>query len=454
MTDTAEKDCAAINAGSLLRFLVPTLFGLIIFLVPIPVNGRFTILFSLYSDWVTQHLGFMLVETMLLIAVTAAILGLVHSAAGADWKRRRPLLHAISAAGPAWLLLRITGAAVAVMVYFEVGPEILRLPDTGNFLVQELSIAFAIVLLPACFFMPLLTEFGAMDFFGTFVAPAFRRLFRLPGRAAVDATASFISANTIGILVTGQQFKRGFYTGREAVSVATNFSVVSLPFALVIANVSGIGDQFIGWYLTCLLACLLCAAIVPRIPPVSLIPDMCIDGSEGRLEDTEPDGPIFRRCVENAVRSAANAPPLREMARSATHMMFEQLFGLMGPIIAIGTLTAVVAFHSPLAAWMSAPITWVLSVLDVADASRIAPGFLFGFFDQYIPTIVASEISSDRMRFILAGLSLCQLIYMTETGLVVLKVGLPVTVFQLFQIFVVRTLLVTPVLALAAYALY
>ena len=58
------------------------------------------------------------------------------------------------------------------------------------------------------------------------------------------------------------------------------------------------------------------------------------------------------------------------------------------------------------------------------------------------------------MRFILAGLSLCQLIYMTETGLVVLQVGLPVSVFQLFQIFVIRTLIVTPFLAVAAMLIY
>ncbi|MBO6804605.1 MAG: hypothetical protein JJ893_15220, partial [Thalassospira sp.] len=111
-------------------------------------------------------------------------------------------------------------------------------------------------------------------------------------------------------------------------------------------------------------------------------------------------------------------------------------------------------FHSPIAGWISAPIAWMLSLFDVADAARIAPGFIFGFMDQYIPAIVAAEINDQKMRFILAGLSLCQLIYMTETGLVVLQVGLPVSVFQLFQIFVIRTLIVTPVLAVAAMLIY
>ncbi|MFT7321760.1 YjiH family protein, partial [Congregibacter sp.] len=423
MANTGKAGDKRIGAEALLRFLLPSIAGLLIFLVPLPLDDGLTVLFSLYSDWVNLHLGFVLVEAMVGIAIIGALLAVFHTIVKPQWRDTRPMLYAVAAAEPAWLALRIIGAVIALMVYFEVGPEVLRLEDTGIILVEELAIAFSIVLIPACFLMPLLTEFGAMDFFGTLVAPAFRRLFRLPGRAAVDATASFISASTIGILVTGQQYKRGFYTGREAVTVATNFSVVSLPFALVIANVSGVGDYFIEWYLCSVVACIFCAAIVPRLPPVSRIADCYIDGSPSQSVDEEPGDPLLRRCLDNALSAAANAPSVGAMLRSATHMLLEQLFGLMGPLIALGTLTAVIAFHSPIAAWISMPIAWMLTLFDVTDAARIAPGFLFGFMDQYIPTIVASEISSDRMRFILAGLSLCQLIYMTETGLVVLRVG-------------------------------
>lgn len=449
---TSEPDITGLKP--FLRFLIPSLIGLLLFLVPFPTDDGFSILFGLYSDWVNATFGFILVELMLAITILAAALGLFHMLIEPDWQDKHPVLHAVSATSLPWLLFRITGAVIASMVYFQVGPEVLRLEDTGIILLNELSIAFAIVLLPACFLMPLLTEFGAMDFFGTIVAPAFRKLFRLPGRAAVDATASFISASNVGILVTGQQYRRGFYTGREAVTVATNFSVVSLPFAYVIASVSKIGDQFLAWYLSAILACIVCAMITPRIPPISRIPDALKDGMLDKRVEAIPNGPLLQRCLHNAVRSAAQTPPPREMLRLANLMLFEQLFGIIGPLIALGTLTAAVAFHSPFADWISAPIAWLLNLFDVAEATRIAPGFIFGFMDQYIPAIVAAEISDQKMRFILAGLSLCQLIYMTETGLVVLQVGLPVSVFQLFQIFVIRTIVVTPVLAGAAMLIY
>ncbi len=438
-----------------LRFFIPSLIGMILFLVPFPTDGGFTILFGLYSDWVNANFGFILVELMVIISVVAAVAGAFHLVVKPDWETRRPVLHAVSAITPGWLLLRLVGAVIALMVYFEFGPEVLRLEDTGQVLVADLAIAFSIVMLPACFLMPLLTEFGAMDFFGTIIAPAFRKLFRLPGRAAVDATASFISASNIGILVTGQQYRRGFYDGREAVSVATNFSVVSLPFALVISQVAQISDMFFIWYMTAILACAVCAIITPRIPPISRIPATFIDGQANaeRLRQAK-SGPLLRRSLDNAISTAANTPPIRELARLGNIMMFEQLFGIIGPLIALGTLTAAIAFHSPIGEWISMPIAWVLALFQVDDAARIAPGFIFGFLDQYIPTIIAADLASAPMRFVLAGLSLCQLIYMTETGLVVIRVGLPVTVFQLFQIFVARTLIVTPILVLVAMLVF
>lgn len=438
-----------------LRFLIPSLIGLLLFLVPFPTDGGFTILFGLYSDWINANFGFMLVELMVTISVVAAITGTYHLAFKPDWETKHPVLHAVSATTPGWLLLRLVGAVIALMVYFEFGPEVLRLDDTGQILVGDLAIAFSIVMLPACFLMPLLTEFGAMDFFGTIVAPAFKKLFRLPGRAAVDATASFVSASNIGILVTGQQYRRGFYDGREAVSVATNFSVVSLPFALVISQVAKIGDMFFIWYMTAILACIVCAIITPRVPPISRIPATFIGGTANaeRLRQAK-EGPLLKRSLDNAISTAAHTPPVKELARLGNIMMFEQLFGIIGPLIALGTLTAAVAFHSPIGEWISMPIAWLLTLFQVDDAARVAPGFIFGFMDQYIPTIIAADLASAPMRFVLAGLSLCQLIFMTETGLVMIRVGLPVTVFQLFQIFVVRTIIVTPVLAVAAMILF
>lgn len=439
-----------------LRFLIPSLIGVVLFLVPFPTEEGVTILFGIYSDWMQQTFGTILLDVVVWVTVAGALSGAYYVLAKPEgWKETRPFLYAISECTPGWLLLRVIGAAFGLMVLFEVGPEVVRLDDTGKAMFNDVGIGFTIVLFPACFLMPLLTEFGAMEFFGTFVAPAFRKLFLLPGRSAIDATASFISSSNIGVLVTGQQYRRGFYTGREAAVIATNFSVVSLPFALVIADVSGIAHMFFPWYVTAIVACIVCAIITPRMPPLSNIAHTYKDGVDRSHEHDAPaDEPLLQRSYDTAIISAAKAPNPPELARSGSLMFVEQLFGVTGPMMALATMAAILAFHSVIGEWISAPIGWMLALFDVEQSTRVGIGFIFGFIDQFIPAVIAGDLQSDAIRFILAGLSLCQLIYMSETGLVMLRVGLPINAWQLFLVFVIRTVIVVPILVLAAVWLF
>ena len=438
-----------------LRFFIPSLVGVILFLVPFPTEGGVTIMFGIYSSWMQQTFGTVLLDFVVWVTVIGALAGAFYVVATPDWKDSRPFLYAISECTPGWLLLRVIGAVFGLMVLYEFGPEVVRLDDTGKAMFNDVGIGYTIVLFPACFLMPLLTEFGSMEFFGTFVAPAFRKLFLLPGRAAIDATASFISSSNIGVLVTGQQYRRGFYTGREGAVIATNFSVVSLPFALVIADVSGIANNFFPWYLTSIIACIFCAIITPRIPPLSNIANTYKDGIDRSHEhDAGDDKPLLARSYETALTSAAKAPNPPELARSGSLMCLEQMFGVTGPMMALATMAAIVAFHSVIGAWITAPIGWVLGLLEVEQSTRVGIGFIFGFIDQFIPAVIAGDLQGDAIRFILAGLSLCQLIYMSETGLVMLRVGLPINAWQLFVLFLIRTIIVVPVLVLAASLLY
>ena len=68
----------------------------------------------------------------------------------------------------------------------------------------------------------------------------------------------------MGILITSQQYLRGYYSAREACVIATNFSVVSLPFCLVIATVLGIEGRFFEYYLVVAAAGVITAMILPR----------------------------------------------------------------------------------------------------------------------------------------------------------------------------------------------
>ncbi|MBO1913405.1 hypothetical protein J4G37_52415, partial [Microvirga sp. 3-52] len=116
--------------------------------------------------------------------------------------------------------------------------------------------------------LPLLVEFGLMEFVGSLLQKVMRPLFTLPGRSSIDTMASWMGAGTVGVLVTMKQYDQGYYTKREAAVIATTFSIASVAFSLVIAQVIGIGHLFIPFYITVTVASIVAAIIMPRIPPL------------------------------------------------------------------------------------------------------------------------------------------------------------------------------------------
>ena len=92
--------------------------------------------------------------------------------------------------------------------------------------------------------LPLLTDFGLMEFFGSMMVKVMRPVFKIPGRSSIDALASWVGDGTIGVLLTAKQYEDKNYTAREATIIATTFSVVSITFCFVVLETIGLSDYF------------------------------------------------------------------------------------------------------------------------------------------------------------------------------------------------------------------
>jgi nucleoside recognition membrane protein YjiH len=267
--------------------------------------------------------------------------------------------------------------------------------------------------------LPLLTDFGFMEFAGTLARPVFRTLFRLPGRAAIDAVASFVGAASIGLLITIKQYDQGNYTARQASVIATNFSVVSIPFSLVIATVAGIEQYFISWYGVVVFACLIAAFITPRLPPLLRKADTYVMGAQNQNQNLERKAESNSLLIEawgRATHRAESAPGIREFFHiGLTNLMFF-VFSIITAAMALATIAALVTFHTPIFNWLGYPFVVLLEFAQLPDAAAAAPGLFSGFLDQYMPAIAAAGIDSDATSFVLAGLSVSQLIFMSEVG--------------------------------------
>jgi len=365
------------------------------------------------------------------------------------------VLHEMFHVGPLWLAMRILGAIFAVMTYFQFGPEFVTASFTGGVMLNDLAPVLLTFFFFAALLLPFLVEFGFMEFIGSLVRKPFRIIFNLPGRSAIDATASWMGSGTVGVLITTQQYEQGFYNRREASVIATNFSVVSIAFALLVTSFVDINHLFVQFYFTVVVSGLIAAVIVPRLPPLSRKSNDYYEpvGCQLSEEPTEKVG-LFRYSLIQATNRAAGAPGPRKLARLALINVMDIFLALLPLVFAIGTVALILAEFTPLFTWLSYPMVTVLELLRIPEAEAAAPATLVGFADMFLPAVLATNIESELTRFVIACLSLTQLIYMSEIGALLLKSKIPIKLWELVAIFLLRTAITLPIIAFMAHAFF
>ncbi|HLQ75129.1 MAG TPA: hypothetical protein VK107_03705 [Alloiococcus sp.] len=73
---------------------------------------------------------------------------------------------------------------------------------------------------------------------------------------------------------------------------------------------------------------------------------------------------------------------------------------------------------------------------------------------MFLPAILGSGIESEMTRFVIGTLSVTQLIYMSEVGALLLGSKLPINMKDLIIIFILRTAITLPIIALMAHLIY
>ncbi|MXW16065.1 MAG: YjiH family protein [Gemmatimonadetes bacterium] len=433
-----------------LRFVLPSLLGVAIFLVPYPTADGVNIGLGILTDWATALMGDSLRVNVVRIVCISAAVSAVATLARPAWSRSADGIGAVFATSRTLLAVRVLAAAVACMILFEAGPEWITSVDTGGVILNDLMTVIAIVFVFASFLLPFLTDFGLMEFIGTMARRVFRPLFRLPGRAAVDAAASWFGSSIVGLVITTQQFDRGHYTEREALVIALNFSIVSVAFAKVVADFAGVGEHFLLLYGAVIASGLAAAVIMPRVPPLSRKADRFAANGSGRPDPT-PDRGLLSHSLVLATQRAVDAPGPPALARNGLRTTFDVWFGLLPLVMVIGTFSLAVANHTPVFTWLSYPLVPFAQLLQLPDAAAAAPALLVGFADQFLPVILGQSIESEVTRFVIACASVTQLVYMSEVGAYLLKSKLPVSVLDLFVVFLLRTVITVPVCAVFAH---
>ena len=436
----------------LLIFLIPSLLGVLLFLTPIVYEEKVTIGLGVMADALKAGFSDWLPAIATALLLLSAALGLFGSLLKPRWLTERRALNDLLVLPPLWLGLRVLGGLFAAMTFWQFGPEWVWNANTGGVVLKDLAPVLITFFLVAGLILPLLTDYGLMEFCGTLVRNVFRKIFGLPGRSAIDAIASWLGSGTVGVLITAQQYQKGFYSAREAAVIATNFSIASIAFSLLITSFMKLDHLFVPFYLTVVIAGLAAAIITPRIPPLSWKKDEYVVGVGKQINEDVPAGTsLLRWGLLQAVKRANANPSPGQMVKVGVHNVVDIWLGLLPLVMAIGTVSLAIAEFTPIFNWLSAPIVPLLELLHLPEATKAAPAMLVGFADMFLPAVLGKGIESELTRFVVACVSLTQLIYMSEVGVLIIKAKLPLNLLELFVIFIIRTLITLPIIALMAH---
>mgnify|MGYP003367118244 CR=1 FL=1 len=445
------------SSSSWFLFIVLSLIGVFLFITPISTDEGIKVPIAILANWaaaiVEPYIDWIAFGTFIVAAIGSIIMHFIPQ------KGERTIWDSLFRVHWFWTVMRVLAVLFAGMYLFQVGPEsfisdytagVLITPDGGLVTFMFTLFFFAGLLLP------LLTDFGLMEFFGSMMVKVMRPLFKVPGRSSIDALASWVGDGTIGVLLTAKQYEQKNYTGREAAIIATTFSVVSITFCIVVLETIDLGEYFFEFYGSVIVVGLILAFIMPRIFPLRQKADTLIDGtkSDPKAEDIPAHHNALSLGLENALTKAESNKNLGKVLAGGFKNVLEMWFAVTPVIMAFGTLALVLAEFTSVFKILGAPFEPILMLLQIPEAEAAAQTMIVGFADMLLPSILGAGIESEMTRFFIATVSVTQLIYMSEVGGLILGTKLPLKIWDLFIIFLVRTIISIPLVALIAHILF
>jgi len=438
-----------------LVFALPSLLGIYLFMWPIAHGEGLSIPVAVMAatlrDVIASHmpavLGFFIVGSAVLSLLVTMLMP------NQAWPQ---LVLKLFRTTPAWLAIRCIGALFYAAVWSGYGPAMVVSSNTGALVAHDLLPVLLSVFIFAGLLLPILLNFGLLEFVGTLMTVIMRPVFRLPGRSAVDCLASWLGDGSVGILLTSKQYEAGYYTAREAAVIGTTFSAVSITFCLVVLGQVKLEHMFGPFYATICLAGLVAAIILPYLPPLRSKPDTYVTGGD-QMQHEGGDFPqknLLLRSLAHGLHRASLAPGVKATLKEGSHNALDMLFGVLPVIMMVGTSALMLAEYTPIFQWLGAPFVPLLNLLQIPEAEIAARSVMIGFADMFVPSILITEVPEPMTRFVIAALSVTQLIYMSEVGALLLGSKIPVSLWDLLVLFILRTLITLPVIALMAHWIF
>ena len=434
---------------SILKFIIPSLLGIAIFLVPFSLHGEVNTLVGHSKELLLRLMADRRQLVVAAVCFAAAFLTIIPEsfAAGCGFAGSM-LLRGLNRA-PLWSAARICSLPIALAVLvgadFGAGPGAFFPLFVGkaHFIVNTVAARLIVLALVLGLWAPLILNFGLVQFLAVFASHVMRRAFLVPGRAALDCISSLLGSSSMAVVFTSKMYSAGYYTDREAAAIVCSFSVASIYDIYALADLFDMEHAMLQILFVVYLSTFLLAALLPRIWPLANIPDTYYLGRNNyHIHDADQRHKysMFRWALIRGM-SCARGMSTKAYLTDSFMIISRLLLGTVPLMITFGTLFIIIAEATNIVDILSIPAAALLKTLDVPEAKLVASTTAFSFFDQFLAAVKGKMLFSEQARFISVCLSVTGLINLTEVGLHIWHSHIPLRFWQMMVVYLARLLI-------------
>lgn len=404
-TEALTRQQGGYNMADIIKFIGFSLFGVILFFVPITIGTTSTIPLDHLLTWINKVAPIISPVFTMLIILIGGVLPWVNG----SWKK-----STIATVLSVFRTLGIPVAVVALLDYwkiFSLWPEWLTKPDMLPFLWVKVVMAVTMIVPIGSLFLTFLICFGLMEFIGVIVRPVMKPLFKTPGKSAIDAVASFVGSFSVAIFLTNKLYKESKYTKREAIIIMSGFSTVSATFMIIVAKTAKLMDHWNFYFWTTLIITFLVTAITVRLWPITKVDETYIDG-EGKPEKDNV-GNIFVNAFNEGVTTAKKSgkflSAIWDNVKGSINMVF-----VLSPIMAsVGLLAFVLVKMTnvfDIFGLIFYPFTLLLGLFGLPEPMLVAKACSVILGEMFVPNVIVAALPMAS-KFIVAVTSVSAILF-------------------------------------------
>lgn len=436
-----------------LKFLFAFTTGAFFFLFPVQYEGQTTIPLDVLMSLIEQT-SLLAVELFALavlfaggILTTVSMLHLGGTITLNERTRDRVDPGYWQTSKPFWAF-RVIAIFLGLAMFLSIGPDWLLADAIAGVSWNVLMITIVLVIPIGGVFVNLLAELGGLEFIGTLAQPIMNPAFNLPGRSALDSAASWLGSFSIGYYLTRNVFDRGGYNKREVFVICTCFATANLGSVGAVAAILDVLPIFPIIIALYLIATLVVAAILVRVPPLSTIPEEYIAEPDPEPQFTGTVTEYLRFAFNEGVKTAENGESILSAAIYGFIDGTKLTAMILGTVMTIATTVLLLEAYTPFFEYLAAPLVPVMSLVGLPDPETAAIAVLAGAGEYFVGATVAVGTDLITKVFVVIVTS-AQAIFLAASAPMMVDMfdDIPMRFRDLALLLALRTLLLIPIAA-------